>query len=218
MVRKTKVGALLGRPPLTSREDRSPEMRQRLIEATVEAILEVGYARTSISEIVKRAGVTNGAFVYLYKNKFELIKTTVKYLFSKVRERTEKYFSDPISTVEEVEEFLQRLADVTLDNTGIAIFEIWMASRTDPELRKTFALIETENSAIRSRGIKKLFGIGAAKSKDVIMLTEGAILVLRGLSLQKVLADGLAENDLWLWWRRRLAEELITCLQQITEE
>ena len=203
-----KTKPKLGRPPLASRDDRSPEMRQRLIDAAMEAILEVGYARTSIGEVVKRAGVTKGAFVYVFKNKLELIRATVDYLFEAGRNKTVGLdFSAP-ETVEDVEESLQLTADVLLDKIGMAIFEVWMASRTDSELRETFTLIEAKNSFLRKRVLEKALGQELFESTDLLMLSEGAVMLLRGLSLQEVLDGGMAQSDLWLWWRRRLAQEM----------
>jgi AcrR family transcriptional regulator len=189
-------------------------MRQRIIDAAMEAILEVGYARTSIGEVVKRAGVTKGAFVYVFKNKLEFIKATVDYLFEAGRKKTASLdFSAP-KTVEDVEKTLQLTADVLLDKIGMAIFEVWMASRTDPELRETFTMIEAKNSFLRKRVLEKTLGQDVLESTDLLKLSEGAIMLLRGFSLQEVLDGGVAQSDLWLWWRRRLAEEMFACKNQ----
>ena len=44
-----------------SQAERSAETKRRLLEATIDCIVERGYARTTTSEIVSRAGLTRGA-------------------------------------------------------------------------------------------------------------------------------------------------------------
>lgn len=48
-------------------------MRRRLIEATVESLAQEGYAGSSLSSIVRRAGVSRGAQVHHYPNKQALL-------------------------------------------------------------------------------------------------------------------------------------------------
>lgn len=205
---KKKTKPRLGRPPLASRDDRSPGMRQRIIDAAMESIVEVGYARTTVGEVVRRAGVTKGAFVYVFKNKQDLIKATVEYLFEAGRIKTANVVFNSDPSIEDIEKNLQSVADVLLDKIGMAIFEVWMASRTDPELRETFRLVEGKNRFLRKQVLEQTLGDKALQSTDILMLSEGLVMLLRGLSLQEVLDGGVAQGDLWLWWRRRLAEEM----------
>jgi len=183
-------------------------MRQRIIDAAMESIVEVGYARTTVGEVVRRAGVTKGAFVYVFKNKQDLIKATVEYLFEAGRIKTANVVFNSDPSIEDIEKNLQSVADVLLDKIGMAIFEVWMASRTDPELRETFRLVEGKNRFLRKQVLEQTLGDKALQSTDILMLSEGLVMLLRGLSLQEVLDGGVAQGDLWLWWRRRLAEEM----------
>ena len=52
----------LERPgPRRSHAERTAETRQRVIDAVVESISEIGFQRTTAAEISRRAGVTWGA-------------------------------------------------------------------------------------------------------------------------------------------------------------
>lgn len=53
--------------------ERSDAMRRRLLAATVESLAEDGYAGSTLSSIVRRAGVSRGAQVHHYPNKQALI-------------------------------------------------------------------------------------------------------------------------------------------------
>jgi len=63
---------------------RSEESRQRLIDGAVESILKVGYARTTIGELVKQAGLSKGAHVYHFKSKLDLMRAEVLFLMDGV--------------------------------------------------------------------------------------------------------------------------------------
>jgi AcrR family transcriptional regulator len=210
---KTRKRRGRGRPRILSRESRSPETRLKLIDAATDSIIELGYARTSISEIVKRANVTKGTHVYLFENKLDLITLTVKHLFKRVRQKTARLTFDKAESPEDIETELQEIANAVLSKTGVALFEVWMASRTDPELRAAFKDIELKNEHRRSSALHAMFDEKTLESTDLYMLFEGLILFLRGLALQKVLDSQALESEVWLWWRKRLANEIYSSIR-----
>ena len=65
--------ALLGRPVGSSGE----ETRQRIIEATMRCVAEVGYSQATIREIARVAQMTSGSLYHYFPNKSELMKVTV---------------------------------------------------------------------------------------------------------------------------------------------
>lgn len=60
-------------PRRRTQAERSDAMRQRLLAATLESLAEDGYAGTTLSSVVRRAGVSRGAQVHHYPNKQALI-------------------------------------------------------------------------------------------------------------------------------------------------
>ena len=59
-----------GRHRLT-REEVSESQSQRLVRGTVDAVSSVGYAKTSVAEIVRRAGVSRETFYAHFEDKLE---------------------------------------------------------------------------------------------------------------------------------------------------
>ncbi|WP_007512685.1 TetR/AcrR family transcriptional regulator [Pseudofrankia saprophytica] len=66
--------SLLGRP-VGSHGDQS---RQRILEATLRCVADVGYARATIREIARAAGMTSGSLYHYFPNKAELVKETFR--------------------------------------------------------------------------------------------------------------------------------------------
>lgn len=188
------------------------ESRQRLIDAAIQSILEIGYARTTVSEVVKRAGMTKGAHVYIFDSKMDLIKHTVSDLFARVQEHMREVNLNRPGSVKQVENHLQAIADVTLGPEGIALLEIWMASRTDTELRSVFFELEAENQRNRKEWLRAQFGDKVMDETDLDVLTEGVSLIVRGLAMRQIFDNAAAQTDSWLWWRHKVAEDIYRCI------
>src|SRR5229473_7754051 len=80
--------ATVARLPRRTQEERSASTRARLLDATISCLSELGYARTTTTEIAERAGVSRGAQLHHFPTKAELVTTAVEHLFEK---RTEEF-------------------------------------------------------------------------------------------------------------------------------
>lgn len=117
-------------------------MRVRLLDATIECLVEYGYAGTTTPRVAERAGVTRGAQVHHFGSKTDLVVAAISHL---AQRRTEaamqeigriKAGPDPIETVLE---FLWELHQGPL---FIAAIELWVAGRTDPVLAAEMGKVE----------------------------------------------------------------------------
>lgn len=76
MAKSTKAppahSPILGRPVGAN----SDETRQRILEATMRCVAEVGYSRATIREIARAAQMTSGSLYHYFPNKAELVKAT----------------------------------------------------------------------------------------------------------------------------------------------
>ena len=121
------------RRPRTQAE-RSAETQVALLEATVASLVELGYARTSTTEIVRRAGVSRGAQVHHYPTKGDLVVAAVEHVF----ERQEQAFVDAFAALLPAEQTLPHAIDLLwsiFDGPAYpAALELVVASRTDDHL------------------------------------------------------------------------------------
>ncbi len=62
-------------------QTRSHATRKALLDATIASLSELGYSRTSTTEIVRRAGVSRGAQVHHFPTKAELVAAAITHLF-----------------------------------------------------------------------------------------------------------------------------------------
>jgi AcrR family transcriptional regulator len=74
--------------------------RDRLLDAAEAAILEKGFAATSIDELIAAVGITKNGFFYHFKDKSELAKALlVRYV-----EREDTLFNDLFRRADELDE------------------------------------------------------------------------------------------------------------------
>ncbi len=66
------------KPVRRSQADRRAETRARLLEASRDLFVELGFAETPTPEIVRRAGVTRGALYHHFADKADLFRVLVE--------------------------------------------------------------------------------------------------------------------------------------------
>src|SRR5580693_949170 len=69
----------LARVPRTQQQRRD-ETRRALLDAVVESLIEVGFARTTTLEVQRRADVSRGALLHHFPSKAELLVAAVDHL------------------------------------------------------------------------------------------------------------------------------------------
>jgi AcrR family transcriptional regulator len=82
------------RPPRTQQQRRE-ETRRALLDAAVESLIEVGFARTTTLEVQRRAKVSRGALLHHFPSKAELLVAAVDHL-AEMRARELKAFASQL--------------------------------------------------------------------------------------------------------------------------
>lgn len=114
--------------------ERSAATQARLLDATVECLADAGWARTSTTEVVRRAGVSRGAQVHHFPTKDDLVVAAIEHLFAR---RTEE-FRDAFAELPPDERTAERAIDLLWATVQGPTFRAWLevvvAARTDPRL------------------------------------------------------------------------------------
>src|SRR5204862_515650 len=63
-----------------TQQQRRDETRRALLDAAVESLIEVGFARTTTLEVQRRAEVSRGAFLHHFTSKAELLVAAIAHL------------------------------------------------------------------------------------------------------------------------------------------
>jgi AcrR family transcriptional regulator len=152
----------LARAPRTQQQRRD-ETRRALLDAAVESLTEVGFARTTTLEVQRRANASRGALLHHFPSKIELLVAAVDHL-AEMRARELKVLAaelpDGRSRTDAVLELLWQCFSGTFFQVAM---ELRTAARTDPELRPVLVAAER---VLRDRIVNQaraLFGGDVAK-------------------------------------------------------
>lgn len=114
--------------------ERSERTRVLLFEATIECLLELGYAKTSVNEICRRAGLSRGAQQHHFATKAELMAHALEYLVTKLRNQVMDAVHQLADDPDRVAKGIDLLWQSFSGTLSTAAMELWVAARTDPEL------------------------------------------------------------------------------------
>jgi AcrR family transcriptional regulator len=122
-----------------TKAERSAATRARLLDATIDCLVELGWSGTSTTEVVRHAGVSRGAQVHHYPSKEDLVLAAVEHLCTR---RMDEYRA----AVERLPAH-ERTPGAAIDllwslwsgPTLAAWLELAVACRTQPALRERFA-------------------------------------------------------------------------------
>jgi AcrR family transcriptional regulator len=121
-------------PRRRTQEERSAETRARLLDATIECLVDFGYAGTTTPRIAEKAGVTRGAQVHHFNSKNELVLAAVEHLSVKLTQSA----TSQVSRMKTDDDLLGSVLDLLWHiHTGpifVATVELWVAGRTDHDL------------------------------------------------------------------------------------
>ncbi len=175
--------------------ERRDETRGLLLDATVECLTELGYARTSTLEVQKRAAVSRGALLHHYPAKAELMVAAVRHLAvlrgQELRERAAALPEDG----DRVEQVMDLLWETSSGDLFFVAMELRTAARTDEELRVVLAEEEVRLRREILGLARELFGPELAKKPGFDSAIEVSLFLMMGAAMTAVLHQRPARID-----------------------
>lgn len=138
--------------PRRTNAERSAETKDKVIQAAIQCIYEVGYEGTSINMVATRAGISKGAAQYHFPTKAEMMLAVADYALKlHVQIRGEIYLNFPRGPAR-IEQTAEASWQIINHPSYTALIEIMMASRNSPELKSGMKPIIELIKAERKRG------------------------------------------------------------------
>ena len=130
-----------------TQQQRREETIARLLDASVETIVEVGYARASAALIARRAQVSDGALFRHFATMGDFMAATAHEVMRRQLDLFTKRAAEIPADKPAMEAALTILRDVTGNSTNTVMYELLVAARTDDKLRATLKDVLTEYAA-----------------------------------------------------------------------
>lgn len=184
-----------------TQEQRTREMRARLLAATVECLADQGYTRTTLARVTDLAGTSVGAQQHHFPTKALLVTSAVTYLaevrIEEIHERLEALDGTP---GEKLGAALDLTWETLMGRLNLATRELWTAARTDPTLAE--ALVPAERRT--GRALRALYLDVLEDSAEARAALALSIDALRGLAMRAVLLDAAETERRWRSHRERV--------------
>lgn len=194
-----------GQREVRRQADRSRETRRKLMQATVECLVEHGWAGTTTTVVAERAGVSRGAQLHHFRTRGELVAAAVEHLGAEsvldLKERARQVNGSTVAVVE-------LIADFYASDLFTAALELWVAARTDPDLKTVVVPLEARLGRETHRLAVELLGADETKPgvRESVQLTLDLV---RGLALADQLTDDRKRRARIIrHWARVLEESL----------
>lgn len=197
-------------PAAARQQDRSRVTQRRLLDATIECLIEFGWAGTTTTVVAERAGVSRGAQLHHYPTKAALVLAAVEHL----SERRAEEIAAEAKTLpaqplpDRVDRVIDLLVGVYTGPLFFAALELWVAARSDTALRSALVPLEARVGRDIHRATVRLLGADESRP-GVRQAVQATLDLLRGLGVASLLTDDSHRRDALLAeWKRQLVRQL----------
>ncbi|CKO71730.1 TetR family transcriptional regulator [Mycobacterium tuberculosis] len=130
-----------------TQQQRREETVARLLQASIDTIIEVGYARASAAVGTKRAGVSVGALFRHFETMGDFMAATAYEVLRRQLETFTKQVAEIPADRPALPAALTILRDITAGSTNAVLYELMVAARTDEKLKETLQNVLGQYSA-----------------------------------------------------------------------
>jgi AcrR family transcriptional regulator len=181
-------GARPARRRRTQRERREAT-RARLLAAAIRALVEIGYARTTTTEVCRRARVSQGALFLHFASKSELVAAAAERLFADLVDDYRARFAAIGPAADRCEAAVETLWQIFEQPRIHAAYELYVAARSDRELAVRLGPVAERHAANLRREAYAIFP-EAAGAPRLDALIDVAVNAMQGATLGAAPSDG----------------------------
>ena len=169
--------------------ERTLETRQKLLDATIDCLYELGYANTTTTEIAKRAKLSRGAQLHHFPTKIELVTTAVGHIFDRRDREFRAAFAD-VPRADRARATIDLLWHMISGRVFYAWLEILVAARTDKTLRAAVKRTTEKFRDTVQRTFRELFPPTLPDAAPAFTFA-----LLEGLALERIVGGSPRERD-----------------------
>lgn len=184
--RSDAVSATTGTPARKRRtqEERSTATRTFLLDATIDCLVELGYAATTTTVIAERANVSRGAQLHHYPTKSALVAAALEHLAAKLG----RSFAHRTRSLADADDRVDAAVDALWESYATPLFAAWVelavAARTDPDLQAEIAPLEVRLRSSISSVLADLFAVEHPGVRVEAVL-QATIYLLQGMAFEQ---------------------------------
>jgi AcrR family transcriptional regulator len=183
-------------PARRTQAERTAATRSALLDATFDALVELGYRGATTTEVAHRAGVSPGALLHHFPTKADLLSAAVSDVFQRRQEEYRKAVARLGPAEDKIDASIDLLWSMYSGPTFTAWLELWVAARTDPDL------------AVAITAVDRQF-MTDSKQQFADMFADDPAVPPVGLHLAFAVMDGLALGRLFAGYEPHPTDEVL---------
>ena len=189
-----------------TQQERSAATRAKLLEAAYESLLERGYGGTTVGEVQQRAGVARGTLLHHFPTRGSLMAGVVEDIIERRLRVLTGSELEAATAAASWDDVVDLVWDELQQPPFAAALELWVAARTDADLRRALLPLQERIYGTVHRSVTALAGADHPRAP---MLVQFTIALLTGSHLAGILrprAGTSAVVEAWKSAVRELAE------------
>ena len=181
--------------PRRTQAERTAETRSKLIEATIECLIEQGCAGATTLAVCKRAGVSHGSLLHHFGRREVLLGAALESVYGRLRARV----VSGLEALPEGDARIEAMVDLMWNAFGArefkAVLELWMAAANQPDVSWA---VWPEARAFDSRNVplaEQLFPELAERVPDFDVYVSLLFQTLQGMGLVRATLPADSEGE-----------------------
>ncbi len=176
----------------TWQAEKSLLTQTHILEATMQCLIEIGYAQTTTDKIAQKARVSRGAMTHHFKSRAAVFTAAAKYITElRAQEYDDaigkvKALSDGVPVLENMRETIALLQKYYARPSFIALHELMRGARTDKALNQVMVPLEEALDAKISATILSRFPIWGVVPQTSELLRDLIFSTLQGIAIDPV--------------------------------
>ena len=169
-------------------QDRSRATRQRLLEAAIECLAEVGWSGSTVAVVAERAGVSRGAAQHHFPTREDLFTSAVEYVAAERLAMLRSLGGDLPPGSDRIRAVLTLVERMYTAPLFRAAIHLWAAASSDERLRERIVGMEAQVGRESHRTVVALFGADESRA-GVREVVQATLDMGRGLGIANLLTD-----------------------------
>jgi AcrR family transcriptional regulator len=172
------------RPVRRTNAERSAHTRRVIMDAAIDLLFTRGHTATTTIAVAARAKVSRGAMLHHFPTRVDMLIAIAEYIVTLQREQRRARAEDLGPGLKRYYARADINWEVQKQPSTIALLEIMMATRSDPQLRKGFAPFANLMSEMRQQAASVVAGdLGVTDETTVATMLYLHQATLRGLAV-----------------------------------
>jgi AcrR family transcriptional regulator len=190
--------------------DRAAATRQHVLDAVIKGLHEQGYGALTNSRIIENAGISSGAMMHHFPSRQALLEAAVKYAYSRLSDFRASKLEELPAGMPRFRAIIDLAWATARMPEGLAVNEIRIGSRSDPQVAKAVSpsMTEIANDYARFVG-KHVRAAGLQPNMEIQSLSAMTAMSLRSLAIDRFTYPSLQMLENTLLGLRTVREGII---------